>query len=132
DAKFTVESGNQVASNLLRAHKKIDALWNHDDDQGVGVLAAINQAGRDEFFMVGGAGSSNMMKEIQADTGVIKATVTYSPSMASSAVALARLLAQGRGMADLAEQEVPASITLASATITKENVDTHLPLGFPS
>jgi ribose transport system substrate-binding protein len=32
DAKFTVESGNQVATNLLQAHKKIDAMWNHDDD----------------------------------------------------------------------------------------------------
>ncbi|TQS01849.1 substrate-binding domain-containing protein, partial [Microbispora hainanensis] len=57
DAKFTVESGTQVASNLLQAHKKIDAIWNHDDDQGIGVLAAIKEAGRDEFFMVGGAGS---------------------------------------------------------------------------
>jgi ribose transport system substrate-binding protein len=35
-------------------------------------------------------------------------------------------------MSDLAEQEVPASITLASATITRENVDTYLPLGFES
>ena len=52
--------------------------------------------------------------------------------MASSAVALARLVAQGRGMSDLAEREVPASITLASATITRENVADYLPLGFES
>ena len=73
-------------------------MWNHDDDQGVGVLAAINQAGRNEFFMVGGAGSANAMREIKADKGVLKATVTYSPSMASSAISLARLIAQGKGM----------------------------------
>ena len=35
-------------------------------------------------------------------------------------------------MSDLAEHEVPASITLASATITKENVAEYLPLGFES
>ncbi|MGH3423750.1 MAG: substrate-binding domain-containing protein, partial [Nocardioidaceae bacterium] len=58
-AEFTVESGEKAASNLLQAAPKIDAIWNHDDDQGVGVMAAIENAGRDEFFMVGGAGSAN-------------------------------------------------------------------------
>jgi ribose transport system substrate-binding protein len=131
DAKFTVESGNQVAGNLLQAHKKIDALWNHDDDQGVGVLASIKQAGRDEFFMVGGAGSANAMREIKAG-GVLEATVTYSPTMASSAIKVARLIAQGKGMTDLVERQVPQSITLASETITKQNADQYLPLGFES
>ncbi|MER5650936.1 substrate-binding domain-containing protein, partial [Streptosporangium sp. NPDC002524] len=45
DAQFTVESGTKVAANLMQAHKKIDAIWNHDDDQGIGVLAAIKEAG---------------------------------------------------------------------------------------
>ncbi|MGI5322679.1 ABC transporter substrate-binding protein [Actinomadura nitritigenes] len=132
DAKFTVETGNQVASNLLQAHKKIDALWNHDDDQGVGVLAAIKQSGRKEFFMVGGAGSANAMREIKAGGGVLEATVTYPPTMAASAVRLARLLAQGKGMADLVELEPPQSITLASETVTRDNVSRYLPLGFES
>jgi hypothetical protein len=35
-------------------------------------------------------------------------------------------------VSDLVEQEVPASITLASATITKDNVAKYLPLGFES
>jgi ribose transport system substrate-binding protein len=131
-AEFTVESGQQVTSNLLQAAPKLDALWNHDDDQGIGVLAAIDQAKRKEFFMVGGAGSRNAMDLIKADSGVLKATVTYPPSMASSAIKLARLVAQGKGMSDLVENEVPASITLASATVTKENVDSYLPLGFAS
>ena len=117
---------------VLQAAPKLDALWNHDDDQGIGVLAAINQAGRNEFFMVGGAGSANAMRDIKADNTVLKATVTYSPTMASSAIALARLVAQNKGMGDLVEKEVPTSITLNSATITKENVDAYLPLGFES
>jgi ribose transport system substrate-binding protein len=61
---------------------------------------------------------------------VLKATVTYSPSMASSAVSLARLIAQERKMSDLAELQVPKEIILASETITKENADKYLPLGF--
>ena len=131
-ADFTAQGGQRVTANLLQAAPRLDAVWNHDDDQGIGVLAAIQQAARSEFFMVGGAGSANAMRAIQADNTVLKATVTYSPTMASSAVALARLVAQGRGMGDLVEQEVPASITLASATVTKENVAKYLPLGFES
>ena len=131
-ADFTAQGGQRVTANLLQAAPRLDALWNHDDDQGIGVLAAIQQANRSEFFMVGGAGSANAMRSIQADDTVLKATVTYSPTMAGSAVSLARLVAQGRGMSDLVEQEVPASITLASATVTKENVAQYLPLGFES
>ena len=129
-ARFTVDSGQQEASQLLQALPKIDALWNHDDDQGIGVLAAINQANRSEFFMVGGAGSKKAMEDIQADNTVLKATVTYSPSMASSAISLARLIGQGRGMSDLVELQVPKEIILASETITKENASDYLKLGF--
>ncbi len=131
-AQFTVESGQSVTANVLQAQPKIDAIWNHDDDQGVGVLAAINQANRKEFFMVGGAGSANAMRLIKADNSVLKCTVTYSPSMASSAISLARLIAQGKGLSDLVEKQVPAQITLASETITKDNVDKYMTLGFES
>ena len=70
-AQFTVESGQSVTANLLQAQSKIDAMWNHDDDQGIGVLAAINQGNRDEFIMVGGAGSANAMRLIKEDKGVL-------------------------------------------------------------
>jgi ribose transport system substrate-binding protein len=131
-AQFTVQSGQSVAAAMLSANKKLDALWNHDDDQGVGVLAAIKQANRSEFFMVGGAGSANAMREIKADNGVLKATVLYPPTMASSAIRMARLIAHNKGLSDLAQQEVPASITLYSATVDKTNVDQYLPQGFES
>ena len=129
-ARFTADTGLKEAQNLLTALPKIDAIWNHDDDQGIGVLAAINTAGRKEFFMVGGAGSKAAIDAIKADNTVLKATVTYSPSMASSAISLARLIAQGRKMSDLVELQVPKEVVLASETITKENAATYASLGF--
>ncbi|MEJ3745154.1 substrate-binding domain-containing protein [Actinomycetes bacterium KLBMP 9797] len=129
-AEFTADTGQREATQLLQALPKMDALWNHDDDQGIGVLAAITQANRSEFFMVGGAGSKAAIEAIQKDDSVLKATVTYSPSMASSAVALARLIGQGRGMSDLVELQVPKEIVLASETITKDNASTYVKLGF--
>ena len=130
-ADFTSATGQKVASQVLQANPKIDALWNHDDDQGIGVEAAIKQSGRtSEFIMVGGAGSKHVMDLIKADNSFVKATVLYNPSMSASAISLGRLLAQKKGLADLVEQEVPASITTYSATVTKENVDEYLPIGF--
>jgi ribose transport system substrate-binding protein len=129
-AEFTVESGQSKMAQLLRAETKFDALWNHDDDQGVGAERAIKQAGRDEFLMVGGAGSRRVMDAIKADDSVIKATVLYPPTMAASAIDLARALGQGKGVAGLAEFEIPASMTLYSAVVTKDNVDEYLPTGF--
>ncbi len=129
-AEFTADTGQREAAQLFQALPKMDALWNHDDDQGIGVLAAANQAGRKEFILVGGAGSKQAMEAIQADTTPLKATVTYSPSMASSAISLARLIGQNKGMSDLVELQVPKEIVLASETITKENAGNYLKLGF--
>ncbi|SFB58660.1 monosaccharide ABC transporter substrate-binding protein, CUT2 family [Amycolatopsis marina] len=131
-AEFTPESGEQKTANLLQGAPKLDALWNHDDDQGIGVVAAIENAGRSDFFMVGGAGSKNMMNLIKSDSGPVKATVLYSPSMASSAVAMARLLGQNKGIGDLAEHEIPSELTTYSAVVTKENVDSYMDVGFDS
>jgi ribose transport system substrate-binding protein len=129
-AEFTVESGQAKMAQLLQAQKRIDALWNHDDDQGVGALRAIGQAGRDEFLMVGGAGALSAFEQIKQDKGVLKATVLYPPTMAASAIDLARALGQGKGVSGMAEFEIPASITLFSAVVDKTNVDQYMPTGF--
>jgi len=131
-AEFTVESGEAAASNLLQAAPKIDALWNHDDDQGVGVMAAIKNAGRSEFIMVGGAGSANVMRDIQAGNTVLKATVIYPSTQAADGIRLARLLVQDEALGDLVEVEVPREIKLYAPVVTQENVDQYLPSAFES
>lgn len=129
-ADFTVESGQAKMAQLLQAQSKFDALWNHDDDQGVGALRAIEQAGRDDFLMVGGAGALSAFQAIKQDNGVLKATVLYPPTMAASAIDLARALGQAKGVSGLAEYEIPASITLYSAVVDKDNVDQYMSTGF--
>ncbi|NED97770.1 substrate-binding domain-containing protein [Phytoactinopolyspora alkaliphila] len=129
-AEFTVQSGEAVTSNLLQAAPEIDIIWNHDDDQGVGVKAAFDNAGRDEFFFIGGAGSSNAMEWIQQ--GEMEATVLYPPTQAADGIRLARLLAQGKGMSDLVQVEVPRRIVLNAPVVTADNVDEYMHLGFDS
>ena len=131
-ADFTVEGGSDAADQLLQAAPHIDFLWNHDDDQGVGVLAAIDNAGRDEFTMIGGAGSKNAMEAIQSGDSVLKATVIYPSTQAADAVKLARLLVQGKSMSDLAEIEVPRKVQLYAPVVTADNVDQFIGSAFES
>ncbi len=131
-ADFTVEGGEEAASNLLQAAPQIDALWNHDDDQGVGVLAAIEGAGRDEFFMVGGAGSANAMREIESGDSVLEATVIYPHTQAADGIKLARLIVQGKNLSDLSSQGIPRRIVLDAPVVTADNVDQFIDAAFES
>jgi ribose transport system substrate-binding protein len=131
-ADFTVEGGSDAAEQLLQAAPKIDYLWNHDDDQGVGVLAAIENAGRDEFTMIGGAGSKNAMEAIKSGDSVLKATVIYPSTQAADGVKLARLLVQGKSMSDLVEVEVPRTVQLYAPVVTADNVDQFIGTAFES
>ena len=129
-AEFTVESGEAEASNLLQAAPQIDIIWNHDDDQGVGVKAAFDNANRDEFTFIGGAGSCNAMQWIK--DGEMEATVLYPPTQAADGIKLARLIAQGNGMSDLVQPEVPRRVVLNAPVVTAENVDDYTDLCFES
>ena len=131
-AEFTVESGEEQMSNLLQAAPHLDAVWNHDDDQGVGVLAAIENAGRDEFCMVGGAGSANAMRHIKDGDSVLEATVIYPHTQAADGIKLARLIAQNKSMSDLTSQGVPRRIMLNAPVVTKDNVDEFIKNAFES
>ena len=131
-ADFTVQGGEEAASDLLQAEPRIDAMWNHDDDQGVGVLAAIENANRDEFIMVGGAGSANAMRAIKDGDSVLKATVIYPSTQGADGLKLARLLAQERSVSDLVEIEVPRMVQLYAPVVTADNVDQYLETAFES
>jgi ribose transport system substrate-binding protein len=122
NASFTVQSGQQAMANLLAAAPHLDAVFNHDDDQNIGSEAAAAQAGRKEFFIVGTACSNTMLKHIKAGDARIEADVTFTPAISATAVSMARLIAQGRSMPDLAGLPMPSNMLIDSELVTKDNV----------
>jgi ribose transport system substrate-binding protein len=87
-----------------------------------GVVRAIRNADRqDEMFLTGVGGSQDAMKQIE-EGGLYRATFLYNPSMAASAVNMARLIALGEGFPELVPPEVPRQVVVPAATVTKENV----------
>lgn len=119
---FRPDLGLQVMEAILQANDDIDAVYTHDDDMADGVVAAIENAGRqEEMFLTGVGGSCAAFDRIE-EGGLYAATYLYSPTMAGSAVNMARLIAQGRGFADLVEPEVPSLIVVPPSEVVQDNV----------
>jgi ribose transport system substrate-binding protein len=122
-ADFLPDMGLEVMEAILQANDDIDAVYTHDDDMAEGVVAAIENAGReDEMILTGAGGSCAAFDRIESG-GLYAATYLYSPTMAGSAVNMARLIAQGRGFSDLIEPEVPSQIVVPPTEVSQDNVD---------
>jgi ribose transport system substrate-binding protein len=119
---FNPDTGLKVMENILQAQDQIDAVYTHDDDMAQGVVQAIRNAGReDEMFLTGVGGSQDAMAQIE-EGGLYRATFLYNPSMAASAVNMARLIALGEGFSELVPPEVPRQVIVPAATVTQQNV----------
>jgi ribose transport system substrate-binding protein len=115
---------------ILQGQKDIDAVYTHDDDMAMGVVQAIRNANRqDEMFVTGAGGSKDAMNLI-AQGNLYRATFLYNPSMSGSAISLAKLIAERKGLSELVEPEVPSRIELPATTVTKDNVASVQSLGY--
>jgi ribose transport system substrate-binding protein len=122
-ADFLPDMGLEVMEAILQANDEIDAVYTHDDDMAEGVVAAIENAGReDEMILTGAGGSCAAFDRIESG-GLYAATYLYSPTMAGSAVNMARLIAQGRGFSDLVEPEVPSQIVVPPTEVNQDTVE---------
>ena len=129
-ADFLPDQGLEVMETILQAEPEIDAVYTHDDDMAEGVVSAIENAGReDEMILTGAGGSRAAMERIQ-EGGLYAATFLYNPSMSASAIRVARLIALGEGFEELVEPEVPSRIELPASTVTADNVEDFIDLGF--
>ena len=115
---------------ILQQHSDIDAVYTHDDDMAMGVVSAIENAGRQDQMFLTGAGGSTAAMDLIAKGGLYRATFLYNPSMSASAVRIARLIARGEGFDELVEPGVPSYIQMPATTVTSANVASVRELGF--
>ncbi|SFD66793.1 ribose transport system substrate-binding protein [Sulfitobacter brevis] len=104
-----------VMEDFLSKYPKIDAVWASDDDMAIGVLAAIEAAGRDDVkFVLGGAGMKEMIKRTADGDVMVPANVTYPPSMIATAIELTAV-----GLTSNAP--VSGTFVIGSVLVTKDN-----------
>ena len=122
NGEFAREPAMKAMENILQANPKIDAVFSEDDEQALGCIAAIKAVGREsEMFVTGVGGNKSVLEALMAGDSLMAATFSYSVLQGGSAVMLAELMAQGKGMSDLWDKSVPKDIILAADTITSEN-----------
>ena len=108
-----------VMQDFLSKHDNIDAVWASDDDMAVGVLAAIEAAGREDVqFVLGGAGMKEMIARVAEGDTMIPADVTYPPSMIATAIELTAV-----GLTSSAP--VSGQFVIGSVLVTQENAEDY-------
>ncbi len=77
----------RVMQDYLTKYPKIDVVWCQDDDMAVGVLQAIEQVKRTDIkYIIGGAGSKDMVKKVMDGDKLVPVDVLYPPSMVATAM----------------------------------------------
>lgn len=108
-----------VMQDFLSKHPQIDAVWASDDDMAVGVLGAIEAAGRDDIkFVLGGAGMKEMVKRTMDGDPMIPANVTYPPAMIATAIEITAV-----GL--VSQAPVSGDFIIGSVLVTPENAETY-------
>lgn len=105
----------KVMQDFLTKYKKIDVVWCQDDDMTVGVLQAIEQAKRTDIkYVIGGAGSKDMIKKVMDGDKMIPVDVLYPPAMVGTALQLTAAALYG-------QVPVKGTYTLDATLVTKDN-----------
>ena len=108
-----------VMQDFLSRYPEIDAVWASDDDMAVGVLAAIEAAGREDVrFVLGGAGIMYIFARTCDNDRMIPADVTDPPAMIGTAIEIA-------AMGLVSSAPVSGTFTIGSAPVTPEKAAEH-------
>lgn len=121
-AYWSTQKGLEVMENYLQKYKQIDAVWAQDDDVLKGVLQAYKESGRKDIkFFLGGAGSKDIIKMIIDGDPLVRADVTYPPSMIATGISMAVMALRNEKLNGFYQNKLPSKVILSAELVTKEN-----------
>jgi len=87
---WNTQKALEVMQSYLASFPKIDCVWASDDDMAVGAEKAIKEAGRtNQLWILGGAGSKDIIKRVMDKDPLYPADVTYPPAMIAAGIDVA-------------------------------------------
>ena len=121
EAGFTRDAGLKDMTDILESHAQVDAVFSMDDENSIGIIQAIREAGRTDIKAItGGGGMQEYFGMINsadyADLGL--ATALYSPAMVEDAIEKAIELCNGK--------ECDAEIVIPTKIVNSENVKDYI------
>jgi ribose transport system substrate-binding protein len=121
-AYWSTQKGLEIMENYLQKYDQIDAVWAQDDDVLKGVLQAYKESGRKDITLfLGGAGSKDIIKMVMEGDPLVRADVTYPPSMIATAISLAVKGVKNIPLDGFYQKRLPSKVILASELIVQEN-----------
>jgi ribose transport system substrate-binding protein len=125
-AYWSTQKGLEIMENYLQKYKKLDAVWAQDDDVLKGVLQAYKESGRSDIkIFLGGAGSKDMVKMVMDGDKLVRADVTYPPSMIATGISMAVMGLKDEKLSGFYQNKIPSKIILAAELITKANAKSY-------
>ncbi len=116
-ANWNADEAFTLMQDYLAKYPKIDAVWANDDDMLLGVLEAIQQAGREEIrFALGGNGMKEIIEKVMAGDPMTPIETPYPPSMIKTAIYLTAANLSGQA-------PIRGSFKLDAPLITQENAE---------
>lgn len=120
DAKGSLDGGMEVMTNLLIAHRRIDAVFAINDPSAIGAELAVKQAGRSDVQMVASVdGAPDAEAALKSKNSIFAVTAAQDPyRMATMAIEIGYGIMQGRRPAH-------PVVLIPTPAITKANVATY-------
>lgn len=112
------EKALTLMEGILQANKKIDAVFCINDEEGVGVKIAQEQAGRsEEFFIVGVDGAPSAADALKEKKSYAATSAQFPNQMAIQGIELAMKVING--------ETVDPQVLIPTELITQDNVDSY-------
>ncbi|WP_066191023.1 ABC transporter substrate-binding protein [Gracilibacillus phocaeensis] len=122
--EFTREAGLTDFADILTSVDQIDAVYSLDDETSVGVLQAIEEAGRTDIQVVtGGGGMQEYFEMMPENEDIWIQSALYSPAMVKDAVDVALDVLNGEEV----EQETIIPTTVVDRDNYEEFLDSDSP-----
>jgi ribose transport system substrate-binding protein len=117
DAKGSLDGGMEVMTNLLIAHRRIDAVFAINDPSAIGAELAVKQAGRPDVQMVASVdGAPDAEAALKSKNSIFAVTTAQDPyKMASLAVEIGYGIMNGK-------RPAKPVVLIPTPAITKQNV----------
>jgi ribose transport system substrate-binding protein len=116
------DKSQAIMESFLGRFGRIDGVYSQDDGVQEAVLKAYRESGRTEisaFF--GGTGQRSTIRKILDGDPLVRATVTYPPSLIATSISFAALACRGRNFEGFYQNQVPSRVIVRSELITREN-----------
>jgi ribose transport system substrate-binding protein len=120
---FTREDGLKDMTDILMSNPKIDAVFSMDDETSIGVLQAIDEAGRTDIKVVTGGGGCQEYFNMMPNSDIWIESALYSPGMVEDAVDMALDLLNGKTV----EQDKLIPTTVVDKTNYQDYLDANSP-----